>query len=257
MSIAELWPLAIVFTLAGLTSGLAGFGFSAIGALSLTLLTPTVAISLLLTLSICTQILSLVSLWPELRPHVKPWPHKDSPLTFCLGGVLGLPVGAALLQRLNGGMLLAVFGTFLIGYASYGLLKPVTWRIPPRADWWGTSVLVGATGGFVGGFTAFPGSALVVWNGLRGTSGDVSRSLTQPYIMFMQVIGLALMVGTRPALFDGAFFLLFAALVPVSLLGSALGTTIYKRYAQLNYRRLCLLLLGISGLSLLGKSLWG
>lgn len=240
MSLVELMPLAVVFMLAGITSGLAGFGFSAIGALSLILLPPTLAISLLLTLSNCTQLWSFASLWPKLRQQVKSWSHKDSPFAFCLGGVLGLPLGAALFQRM-----------------SISLLRPATWRIRGGGESWVPSVLVGATGGFVGGFTAFPGSALVIWNGLKGTPGDESRSLTQPYIMFMQIVGLALMVGTRPAVFDSAFFLMFAVLAPVSLIGSALGTATYKCYAQLNCRKLCLLLLGLSGLSLVGKSLWG
>ena len=55
--------MAILFS-AGVMSGLSGFGFSAIGALSLLLLKPTLAVPLLMALSTINQLLSLEQLLP-------------------------------------------------------------------------------------------------------------------------------------------------------------------------------------------------
>jgi hypothetical protein len=61
------------------------------------------------------------------------------------------------------------------------LLKPHGLRI--KVSGWKPAVAVGAAGGIIGGFAAFPGSMPVVYLGLRGVSKANTRGITQPYIL--------------------------------------------------------------------------
>src|ERR1035437_9725769 len=86
---------------AGLMSGMTGFAFSAIGALTLFLLTPIVAVPLLQALSGCNQMLSVGKLRKDMPKTAKEWwPYGPGPAT--LGGLTGVPVGVWLLNNLPG-----------------------------------------------------------------------------------------------------------------------------------------------------------
>jgi uncharacterized membrane protein YfcA len=244
---ATLIALAVIYTTAAVFSGLSGFGFSAIGCLSLVVLPPQLGIALLMGLSLITQMSSFGSLWSELRRHVGPWHRSDGVLPYLVGGTLGMPAGLAILAAFGARDLTVALGSMLICYSIWSLAKPPSWRIADRAPSLRRSFMVGAVGGVVGGFSAFPGSALVVWNGLTGVGKEEGRALTQPFILWMQLLGLALLLATRPQLFDVAFWKIFAAALPTALLGNALGVAIYRRTGDLGYRRITFVALGVSG----------
>jgi uncharacterized protein len=61
---------------------------------------------------------------------------------------------------------------------------------------WKPAVAVGTAGGIIGGFSAFPGSMPVVYLGLRGVSKAETRSITQPYILALQLISLCVLTFT-------------------------------------------------------------
>jgi hypothetical protein len=61
--------LAVVVSLSGFVSGLSGFGFSAVGALTLWLLPPVEAIPLLMALSTANQLTSIHGLKSDLVPE--------------------------------------------------------------------------------------------------------------------------------------------------------------------------------------------
>src|ERR1035437_11135346 len=93
--------LALILFMAGLMSGLTGFAFSAIGALTLFLLTPITAVPLLQALSACNQMLSVGKLRKDMPKTAKEWwPYGPGPAT--LGGLTGVPVGVWLLNNLPG-----------------------------------------------------------------------------------------------------------------------------------------------------------
>lgn len=114
-------------------------------------------------------------------------------------------------------------------------------------------MLVGAGGGIVGGFAAFPGSALVIWNGIVGRTKEQSRALTQPYILCMQVVALVLLAALHPQLFDTTFWTRLAVGLPGTLIGNQLGVAVYRRTGDLGYRRITLIMLGLAGTALLLK----
>jgi uncharacterized membrane protein YfcA len=116
-------------------------------------------------------------------------------------------------------------------------------------------VAVGAAGGVIGGFSAFPGSMPVVYLGLRGMSKAQTRGITQPHILALQLVSLGILAFTRPAVFNVQFWLLWVAALPAVLFGSSAGVSLYRSMSEVNFRCATLILLIISGVSLLGKTL--
>jgi uncharacterized membrane protein YfcA len=243
--------VAMVFFLAGLVSGLSGFAFSAIAACVLWLLPPLQAVPLIMLLSACNQLLSVGTLRREML--LRHTAEREGALAYIAGGLAGVPIGLGLLQALPTRTFAGGLGIFLIAYSVFVLLKPDSLRI--RLSGWKPAIAVGAAGGIVGGFSAFPGSMPVVYLGLRGANKAEIRGVTQPYILALQVISLTLLALTHSAIFNVQFWLLWALTLPAVLLGSWLGVALYRRMNEVNFRRVVLILLIVSGISLLAKTL--
>lgn len=250
LSPGALAALLAILAASALMSGLSGFGFSAIGALCLWILPPTLGVPLLMSLSAANQLLSLGQLKGDLRPVRDWWP--DGPAPYLLGGFAGVPVGLAILHALPTASLMAAFGALLVAYAVYSMLKPEGLAAP--AGGWSGAVLVGLVGGVIGGFTAFPGAPVVVWTGLRRLHKSEARAIVQPYIFALQIVSLALLAIRRPETFGPTFWSLLALSLPVVLPGTLIGVWLYRSLSDVNFRRVTFMLLGVSGVGLLVKS---
>jgi uncharacterized protein len=251
MTTPQLILLAVILGASALMSGLSGFGFSAIGALSLWILPPKMGVPLLMALSTANQLMSLGQLKADLKPLKEWWP--DGPAPYLLGGFVGVPIGLSILHSLPTSTLMLVFGGFLVIYAAYSMLKPESLHVEIKGGAMSSS-LVGLMGGIIGGFTAFPGAAVVVWSGLRRLAKTESRSIVQPYILGLQVVSLALLAIQHPETFNPKFWTLLIICVPVVLPGTLLGVNLYKNLSDINFRRITFFLLGASGLGLLAKA---
>jgi uncharacterized membrane protein YfcA len=250
-SAGTLVALALILSASAIMSGLSGFGFSAIGALCLWLLPPTLGVPLLMTLSAANQLMSLRQLQADMRPLREWWPDGAAP--YLLGGFIGVPVGLTILHSLPASQLMAIFGGFLVIYAAYSLLKPERLHVPANGGWLVPS-LVGAAGGVIGGFTAFPGAAVVVWSGLRRLPKSESRAIVQPYILGLQLLSLAMLAVQHPETFGDTYWRLLAIMLPIVLPSTLLGVNLYKSLSDINFRRITFMLLGTSGLGLLAKA---
>ena len=138
-------------------------------------------------------------------------------------------------------------------YAIYSLLRPHGVRKTIGGGWLASS-LVGMSGGVIGGFTAFPGAAVVVWNGLRHVPKREARAIVQPYIFVLQILSISLLALQKPETFGPTYWLLVAITVPVVLPCTLLGVKLYRQLSDVNFRRVTFILLGISGLGLLIKA---
>jgi uncharacterized membrane protein YfcA len=227
--------------LGALASGLAGFAFSAVAGAPLMLILPaTQAVPLLLTCSIITQLISVCSLWRILQ-----W-RACRP--YLIGGLVGIPAGAYLLQALDARIFAAAFGFLLVSYSVFLLAKPVCWTgyNPRWAD-----LASGFAGGITGGAVAFPGAVPTMWCSLRGLAKDMQRGLLQPYILIMQVatlayfskVGLLTSTATQTSLWCA----------PAVLAGTLLGLALFRRVNDATFRRIALIFLLISGVILLLK----
>src|ERR1700692_1732008 len=228
--------LLVILGASAIMSGLSGFGFSAIGAISLWLLPPARAVPLLMALSSANQIMSLRQIRADMKPVRQWWPNGPAP--FILGGLVGVPIGLSILHSLPTPVLMVTFGAFLVAYAAYSIVAPANPRVTTSGNW-AASVLVGMMGGIVGGFTAFPGAAVVLWAGRRGLPKEESRGIVQPYIFSMQALSLGMLAVQHPSTFNAAFSSLFAITVVVVLPCTLMGVYIYKSLSDVSFRRVC------------------
>jgi len=244
-----------IFALAGFVSGLSGFGFSAVGIAVLWFMQPTRAIPLLMALSTINQLLSINQLKHDMLPVSQWW--SQGPATYILGGVCGIPFGIWVMANLPAAELTLATGIVLLFYTLWMMFKPHTLSINNT----GTTehMLVGMLGGVIGGFTAFPGAALVVWAGLKNLSKTEQRAVVQPYILAMQVISLFSMIFMRSGdlttnPFDETFWLLFFLLIPVVLPMTKLGVMAFRKMSDMNFKNITLGVLAFSGGGLIYKS---
>jgi uncharacterized protein len=201
-------------------------------------------------LSSVNQLMSLRELRADLKPLREWWP--DGPAPYLLGGLSGVPIGLTILHSLPAPVLMALIGGILVAYSSFSILKPHHAR--PATSSLVASVLVGVCGGIIGGFTAFPGAAVVVWSRLRCLPKRESRGIVQPYILGLQLLSLSLLAFERPETFDRTYWMLLALTVPVVLPCTLLGVNLYKSLSEFNFRRITSLLLALSGAGLLIKA---
>jgi uncharacterized protein len=163
-SLRQIVAIELILFLSGLMSGLSGFGFSAVGAACLLFIQPILEVPLLQTLSTGNQLLSLEQLRQDMPKSWKDFWAGPGPCIF--GGLFGVPMGIWLLAHLPAKQLMVAFGTLLVLYSIYSMLKPAGAKLH-GFDGPATGAVVGLLGGVLGGFTAFPGAAVVVWTGLR------------------------------------------------------------------------------------------
>ena len=139
LTLSILLTLALILFMAGLMSGLTGFAFSAIGALTLFLLPPITAVPLLQALSACNQMLSLGKLRKDMpRTGSEWWPYGPGPAI--LGGLIGVPAGVWLLNNLPGPRIVLALGALITIYSIYSLFKPTGLKIhgfggAPAGSW--------------------------------------------------------------------------------------------------------------------------
>ena len=144
----------------------------------------------------------------------------------------------------------AFVGLALVLYSVYGLARP---KLPIVN---GGGVLDGAVGvvsGFLGGSTGLAGIPVIVWGILRGWSKDEQRAIFQPvavaiFLMTLGWFGASGLV-TRDTL------RLFLIGLPAVLLGMWLGFRLYGKLDDAVFRTIALVLLLISGLTLLPSAI--
>ena len=250
----SLWQVFVIggiLFLSGLMSGLSGFGFSAVGSACLLLIPPKLAVPLLMALSTANQLLSVGQLRQDMPKSLREW-WPAGPGPCILGGVIGVPVGIWLLNHLPATRLIVLFGIILVVYSAYSIFKPAGVTIK-GFDGAKSGIVVGLLGGTIGGFTAFPGAAVVVWTGLRNLPKNLTRSLVQPYILVLQVVSLGTNAYLHPEIFGSRFWTLLAITMPIVLPGTIGGVLLYRRISDVNFKRVSFFLLGLSGLGLLAK----
>jgi uncharacterized membrane protein YfcA len=230
---------------AALVSSIAGFAFAALAG---ALLfhgggTPLHIVQLIIINSIVIQTYSLVWLrksirWTSLRPYL-------------LGGIVGLPAGLFLLYHVEVAIYLRGLGAFLIAYGAYMLLhRPLVLNVDGKP---GTlmDALAGALGGITGGFAGFPGAFVTIWCSQRGWDKVRQRAITQPYILVMQIITLAVLGVLSQSLRASAPIFDTSVLLdaPCALAGAFIGIHLFRRITDVQFQRVICALLVASGVS--------
>jgi uncharacterized protein len=226
--------------LAALCAGLAGFAFGLIASgLWLHVLTPAQTVPLIAISGLAIHIWSLwrfrtAIVWRRL------WP-------FLLGGILGIPVGAAILHLADPALFRIGVGVFLVLYSAAMLLRPAA--APVAAGGRGADGAVGFAGGVMGGLTGLSGVLPTIWCDLRGWPKDAQRGVYQSYILVIQALVLVWLAATGDI--GGGEVKLFLAGLPALALGAVIGFRLYDRVNAVQFRRVLLILLLASGAALL------
>ncbi|MBV9260880.1 MAG: sulfite exporter TauE/SafE family protein [Pseudolabrys sp.] len=231
--------LFLVSTFAGgLTSGIAGFAAGlVVSGVWLHILTPAQTAVLIVSYGIVNQ---SYTVW-KLR-HAFSW-RRVGP--FVIGGLVGVPLGTVLLTMIDPSIIRVCIGVLLICFSTYNLARP---KIMPVSAGRAIDGGIGVLNGAVGGLTGLGGVVVTVWCQMRDWPKDVQRTVFQPVIAAtMAMTAVSLAIGgayTMPTI-----KLLFIGL-PALLAGLWVGLKLYGRLDDVAFRRIILVLLFFSGLTL-------
>ena len=235
------FPLVSVAVFFGaIVSGFAGFAFSAVaGAILLHLMPPIEAIPLMMACSVFVQVTSLLALRRDMQ-----WKRC---LVLAGGGLFGIVPAVYLLQHIDIWLFKVSFGVFVAAYAAYMLVcSAMTHR--RCVDSLIGEGLVGFGGGLIGGLTAMPGALPIIWCDLQGIPKGEQRCLVQPFILIMQIVALALLLPRVD--WSSGMLLDLAVSIPALAVGTAVGIVLFGRVNNSAFRRVVLITLFVSGLTL-------
>ena len=236
--------LVIGAAIGGLVQGLSGsnFGMTATSVWAW-FLAPQLVAPLALTGSLTGQIMGALTLrrswhWRRFAP-------------FLLGGLLGIPLGVALLPRLDADLFKIVLGGLLVLTCPALLLANELPRI--RGGGRIADGLAGAGGGILGGLGGYTGVIPTLWTTLRGLPKDEQRAIIQNFNLGIQLVTLGAYLWQ--GLITRALLPQLAILIPVVLFCSWLGTRLYMGLSEARFRQLVLGLLTLSGAAMLVSGL--
>ena len=223
----------------GFTSGLTGFAAGlVVSGIWLHVITPLQTAVLIAAYGVVNQ---AYGIW-KVR-HALRWRRI---VPFLAGGALGVPLGAYLLTYINPAHLRVGVGVLLILYGAYNLARPTLEPITSNAP---TDVVVGLLNGLLGGLTGLGGVISTIWVQLGGGPKDTQRAIFQP-VLFMTMTMTTLTFAASGYLFDFGILKLFLFGLPALLLGLWVGLTVYGKIDDAAFRKAILILLLVSGLSL-------
>jgi uncharacterized protein len=227
---------------AGFAQGVSGFAFSLV-ALSIWAwaVEPQLAAPMSVFGALMGQLVALPWVWRGF--NIK----KLLPLV--IGGLIGVPLGALLLQWLDPTLFKFGLGVFLLFYCPLMLLLPADYKWPHGgrlAD--GAS---GFAGGVLGGLAGISGPVPTLWTTLRGWDKDTQRGVLQAFNISMHVATLTAYAASGSITPEA--LTMFAWITPALAIPAVLGVLLFHRLNARAFRRLILCLLLVSGVTLV----WG
>ncbi len=215
---------------AGFVNGLTGTGFGLVAlGFWLHVMSPLTAAPLVALCSVAGHVQSLPRIWHGI--------DRARLLPFLVLGLAGVPIGTALLDHVRVQPLKLGIGVLLVFYCGGKV-----------AD-----AAVGFVGGVLGGMASLSGPAPTIWVQLRGWGKHEQRGVNQPFNM---VVLMAAFVSAAIAGFLDRTFWIWSAIVVLStLLGAHLGLALYGRVDDRQFRRIVLVLLSLSGATLIASAL--
>lgn len=229
----------------GFVSGLAGFGTGLVAlGIWLHAVEPAPAASLVVVCSVVAQAQTIRTVRHALEAR------RVAP--FVLAGLAGVPVGTALLARLDPAAFRLGVGLLLLGFSGFML----AWGAGRRPVAWGGRAAdagVGFLGGALGGFAGLSGPLPIVWATLRAWGRDARRGLFQAFNLCVLLAALASHAAAGLLTAELARLVLLA--LPGTLAGAWLGAWTYRRLSDRRFDQLVLGLLALSGLLLVWEGL--
>ena len=227
----------------GFVSGFSGFAMGlVVSGVWLHVITPIQTAALIAGYGLLTQGYGILKLRQALD-----W-QKIWPLVF--GTTIGIPIGVVLLGYINPVYLRFGVGVLLVLYTIYGLARPAfkPMKIGTAAD-----IAIGVTNGLVGGLTGLGGIVSTISCQWRGWTRDVQRAVFQP-VLFAAFVIISISMGVTGA-FTTETLKLYGLGLPFMLAGIWSGFKLYGKIDDETFRKAVLILLLLSGLSLIVPAL--
>lgn len=227
----------------GFVSGLTGFG-TGLAALAfwLHVVGPTLAAPLVIVCSVVAQVQTLPRIWRDLD-----WKLL---LPLVIGGLLGVPIGAQLLTRIDPVAFKTAIGIVLICYSAFMLVSK-----RQLGTAWGGRVadgLVGIVAGILGGLAGLSGPLPTIWAAIRGWSKAERRGVFQ--VFNLTILGTALITYAFSGLLTAEVGRLVLMAVPGTLAGAWSGFLTYRSLSDRGFHVLVLGLLMLAGVMLIATS---
>lgn len=172
---------------------------------------------------------------------------------FVLGGLVGIPIGIALLPRLDVQLFKAVLGGLLVVWCPFMLFA----RHLPKVSAGGRAAdgLAGLLGGVLGGLGGITGAVPTLWCTLKRMDKDRQRSVIQNFnlttLAFTMLAYLVTGAVTRDML------PMLAIVAPAVIVPVLLGARVYVGLSDAAFRQVVLTALTLSGVALVASSLPG
>ncbi|WP_373636706.1 sulfite exporter TauE/SafE family protein [Yoonia sp. BS5-3] len=229
--------LALGAVIAGFVNGFAGFGTALVASGFWFLVLPADVVPPLIIISaLAGQVVGLIRLSGQMK-----WGRSAHLVS---GGLVGVPLGAALLGYLNPQAVKAAIGIFLVIYAALqfrGLPDLIrNDHKDGRAD-----RFVGFFGGILGGFAGLSGPVPLVWLQLNKLSPIAQRERYQPFNLI--ILGFAAIMLVFFGKLDRTLMIYGAVAVPCSMVGAAIGVRAFIGVSAATFNNVVLGLLLLSG----------
>lgn len=169
---------------------------------------------------------------------------------FLFGGLVGIPLGVAVLPALDIELFKAILGGFLVLWCPLMLAA----KSMPRIKVGGKVAdgLIGGIGGIMGGIGGFTGTVPTLWCTLRGFDKDEQRSIIQNFNLAALVVTMGIYIAKNIVTVE--MVPMFAIVAPAMLVPTLLGGRMYLGISEVAFKKLVLSLLICSGVALLASS---
>lgn len=247
----EIWAdwTTLAFVLAGalaggFVNGLTGFG-TGLTALPLWLqvLEPVLAAQLVSASSVAGHVTILPAIW-----HAICW-RRVAPMLAA--GLMGVPLGAWLLPRISIDAFKLALGIILIVYCVAMLF--LAGRVRLVAGGRAAEAGIGFAGGILGGLAGLSGAVPTVWAALKGWPKDERRMVFQTFNM--TILSAMLAASLVQGMIGWRLLAVLAIGLPGTFLGARAGQYLYRRLDDRRFDRIVLVILLLSGLGLVWRSL--
>lgn len=240
----SIWVIVLGAVVAGFVQGLSGFAFGLV-AMSFWVwsVEPQLAAVLVVFGALTGQIIGIVSVRRGLALGIL--------APFLLGGIIGIPLGVAILPSLDTHLFKAVLGSLLALWCPVMLFSG---QLPPiRFGGKVADSVAGLIGGVMAGLGGFSGPIPTLWTTLRQMEKDAQRNVIQNFNLATLAFTMLTYVST--GIVTVKMIPMFAVVGPAMLLPTLLGARLYIGISETTFRRIVLGLLSVSGVAMVASAL--
>jgi len=232
--------LAVGAAMGGFVNGLAGFG-TALFTVGwwLQVMPPLQAVAISLVMGVAPGVQGTWIVRREI--------DMDRLLLFLLPGLAGIPLGLFILDMIDARLLKIVIAGFLLLYGGFFLLRrnlPAIRRRFPVIDGG-----LGFVGGVLGATAGLSGALPTMWLAMQDLTKGQSRALLQPYNTV--ILGIAAVLLALDGVYTGETLTAVLVALPVTLVFAQLGILTFRRLTDLQFWRLLIVLMFLSGILLI------